>query len=73
MLRRDTQSTHDAMKLKQLLKGTHDVPEIEILFSKPKKKHETIVECPTAQLRNRKVMYEIPFILRMFYLNTKIR
>ena len=39
MLRRDTQSTHDAMKLKQLLKGTHDVPEIEILFSKPKKKN----------------------------------
>ena len=43
MLTRDTQSTHDAMKRNQLLKGTHDVPEIEILFSKPKKKHEKIV------------------------------
>ena len=39
MLTRDTQSTHDAMKRNQLLKGTHDVPEIEILYFRNRKKN----------------------------------
>ena len=55
MLTCDTQSTHGTITLNQLLKGAHDVPEIESLYSKWTK-NETIVEFPIAQLRIRKTL-----------------
>ena len=73
MLASDTHSTHDTPTLLELLKGTHDVAEIESLYSKWAK-NETLVEFPMAQLRNKKTMtFLSSYIIRMCYFNGKIK
>ena len=60
MLTRDTQSTDDTITLNQLLKSTHDVPEIESLHPKWAKKNDSrIYDCTTAQQEG----YDLLFIL----------
>ena len=69
MLTRDTQATHDTVILKQLLKRTHDFPEIEKSLIEMCKVDFPIVEFPTAQLRNTNaITFLLSYIIKMCYL-----